>query len=132
LGKEKRTTYYLTGVQQWDNTTPVISIFLVIAVYETMKKDCKYKTPTCGHFNSNKCNRSGQINNQNYWTKGDLLEVFHLIFVDDTSFFFESLEDTENGAHTINDLYARFELVMQVQRGGVKLPHPELRMHIDT
>jgi hypothetical protein len=45
VGKEKRTIYYLPGVQQGDNIAPVIFLFTMLAVCETMKKDWKYKTP---------------------------------------------------------------------------------------
>jgi hypothetical protein len=66
---------------------PVLLLFLMLAVSQTMKTNWKYKTPTCGHFKSNKWNRSGRLKNQNYRTKGDLLEMFHLIFVDDSALF---------------------------------------------
>jgi hypothetical protein len=99
---------------------PVLFLFLMLAVSKTMKKNWKNKTPTFGHFKSNKWNRSGQLKNQNYRTKGDLLEMFHLLFVDDSTFLFESLQDMKNGAHTIHDHYARFGLVMHVGRGDKK------------
>jgi hypothetical protein len=46
--------------------------------------------------------------------------MFHLIFVDDSTFLFESLQDMENGAQTIQDNYARFRLVMHAARGDKK------------
>jgi hypothetical protein len=46
--------------------------------------------------------------------------MFHLLFVDDSTFIFESLQDMERGAHTIHDRYARFGLVMHVGRGDKK------------
>jgi hypothetical protein len=73
---------------------PLIFQFLMLAVSETMKKNWKYKTPTCGHFKSNKWNMIGRLKNQNYPTKGYLLEMFHLLFVDDSTLFFESLQYT--------------------------------------
>jgi hypothetical protein len=67
--KERKTIDYLTGVQQGDNVAPLLFIFLMLTVSETMKKNWKYKTPTFGHFKSNKWNTSGRLKNQNYWTK---------------------------------------------------------------
>jgi hypothetical protein len=52
--KEKRTIDCLTGVQQGDNGAPVLFLFLMLAVSETMKNNWKYKTPTFGNFKSNK------------------------------------------------------------------------------
>jgi hypothetical protein len=78
LGKEKRTIDYLTGVQQGGNVEPVLFLFLMLAVSETMKKNRKYNTPPFEHFKSNKWNRSGRLKDQNYQKKGDLLEMFHL------------------------------------------------------
>jgi hypothetical protein len=104
-------------VQQGDNVAPLLFLCLMLAVSETMKKNWKYKTPTFGHFKSNKWNRSGRLKNQNYWTEGDLLEMFHLLFVDDSNFFFESLQDMENGTQTSHNHCARFGLVMHVGRG---------------
>jgi hypothetical protein len=68
VGKERRTIYYLTRVQQRDNKAPVIFRFMVLAVSETTKKNWKYKTPPFAHFKSNKWNRSGRSKNQKYPT----------------------------------------------------------------
>jgi hypothetical protein len=85
-----------------------------------MKKNWKYKTPPFGHFKSNQWNMSGRLKDQNYRTKVAFLEMFHLLFVGDSTFLFESLQDTESGAQTIHDHYARFGLVMHVGRRGNK------------
>jgi hypothetical protein len=74
-----------------NNIAPEQLIFLMLSVPETMKKDWKYKTPPFIHFKFNKWNRSVQLKNQNYQTEGDLLEMFHLLFFDDSVFFFETL-----------------------------------------
>jgi hypothetical protein len=44
----------------------------------------------------------------------------HLIFVDDSTFFFESLEGMDNGSQTIHYHYAGFGLVMHIGRGDKK------------
>jgi alpha-galactosidase/6-phospho-beta-glucosidase family protein len=47
--------------------------------------------------------------------------MFHpLLFVDDSTFFFETLYTMENGAQNIHDHYARFRLVMHAGRGDKK------------
>jgi hypothetical protein len=121
IRKEKRTIDYLTWVQQGYNVTPVLFIYLMLAVSKTVKKNWKYKAPAFGHFKFNKkWNRSRWLKNQNYWTKGDLLEMCHLLFVDESTFLFESLQDMEIGSQTIHDHYARFVLVMHVGRGDKK------------
>jgi hypothetical protein len=120
VGREKRTIDYLTGVQQGNNLAPLLFLFLMLAVSKTTEKNWKYKTPTVGHFKSNKRNRSRQLKNQNYRTKGYLLDFFHLLFVDDSIFLFESLQDIKIGAQTIHDHYAQFGLVIHVGRGDKK------------
>jgi hypothetical protein len=49
--------------------------------------------------------------------KGDLLEMFHLLFIYDSTFLFGSLQDTDSGAQAIHDHYAQFGLVIHVRRG---------------
>jgi hypothetical protein len=55
-GKQKITIDYLTGLQQGDDVEPLLFIYLMLAISETMNKDWKYKIPTFGHFKSNKWN----------------------------------------------------------------------------
>jgi hypothetical protein len=57
------------------------------------------------------------LKNRNYRTKGDLLEMCRLLFVDDSTFFFETLEDMEHVARAIHDRYAQFGLAIHVGRG---------------
>jgi hypothetical protein len=45
-------------VHQGDNVAPVLFLFLMLDVSETMENNWKYKTPTCGHFKSDKWNMS--------------------------------------------------------------------------
>jgi hypothetical protein len=61
------------------------------------------------------------LKNHNYQTKGDLLEMFHLVSVDGSTLIFESPQEMKIGAQTMHDHYAQFGLVMHVGRGDKKL-----------
>jgi hypothetical protein len=45
VGKEKRLIDYATGVQQGDNVAPVLSLFLMLAVSQTLKEKLSFTTP---------------------------------------------------------------------------------------
>jgi hypothetical protein len=50
VGKEKRYIDYKTGIQQGDNITPILSIFLMLEVYKTLEKKWQFKKPQFRHF----------------------------------------------------------------------------------
>jgi hypothetical protein len=53
-GKWKGLIDYLTGAQQGDNVAPVLFLFLVLAVSQTLKEKWNFTTPDYGHFEGNK------------------------------------------------------------------------------
>jgi hypothetical protein len=55
---------YLTGVQQGDNVTPVILLFLMLAVSHTLKEKWSFTTPEYRHFEENKWGKSGRLKNR--------------------------------------------------------------------
>jgi hypothetical protein len=91
IGKEKRHIDYKTGVQQCDKSAPTLFIFLMLAVSETLEKKWKLKKPQFRHFKESVWKKSERVRNQNTRAKGILIELFYLLFVNDSTFMFESL-----------------------------------------
>jgi hypothetical protein len=54
VGKEKRTSDYLTGVQQGNTVAPSLFLFIVLAVSQTLKDKWNFKTPCYGFFDEKK------------------------------------------------------------------------------
>jgi hypothetical protein len=63
VGKEIRLINYLTGVQQGDNVAPIIFLFIMLAVSQTLKGKWNFKNPCCGFFNEKKWGKSGKLKN---------------------------------------------------------------------
>jgi hypothetical protein len=49
---------------------------------------------------------------KNYRTKGTYLFLFHLLYADDSTFFFETLDELMYGSQTTLDHYTHFGLIM--------------------
>jgi hypothetical protein len=45
VGREKRKSNYLSGVQQGDNVAPILFLFIMLAVYQTLKDKWNFKNP---------------------------------------------------------------------------------------
>jgi hypothetical protein len=80
-GNEKRLIDYLTSGQQGGNVAPVLLLFFMLAVSQTLKKKWNFKFPKYGYFEEKKCGKSGRIKNQNYKTQGTYLYLFHLLYI---------------------------------------------------
>jgi hypothetical protein len=68
--KEKRLIDYLNGVQQGDNVAPVLFIFLMLAVSQTLKEKWNFTTPEYRNFEENKWGKIGRLKNQKHKTRG--------------------------------------------------------------
>jgi hypothetical protein len=100
---------YNTGVQQGDNVAPILFIFVMLAVSTALKDKWTLNSPNYGHLPSSDWRKRGGLINQNYRAKCTLLELFHILFDDDITFLFETLEELRRGAKLIHDHYARFD-----------------------
>ena len=120
IGDITEVLNYYTGVQQGDNVAPSLFLLFMLAVSLTLKKKWKFQTPKFGHFKQTKWNKSGRLKNQNFKVKGDIFELFHILFVDDSTFIFETPEELVNGVKEIQQHYARFGLIMHVGKNGKK------------
>jgi hypothetical protein len=118
-GKGNRFIDYLTGVQQGDDLAPILFLFLMLAVSQTLKK-WKFKTLKYGYVKETKWGKSGKLQNQNYKTQGTYLFLFHLFYVEDITFFFESLDELTHGSHVILDHYTQFSLIVHTGYEGNK------------
>jgi hypothetical protein len=65
----------------------------MLAVYKTLERKWKFKKPQFRHFKESVWKTPGRIRNHNTRANDILLELFYLIFVDDITFLFESLDE---------------------------------------
>jgi hypothetical protein len=75
-------------------------------------------------FYENKWGKSGRLKNQNHKTKGNYHYLFHLLYVDDSTFLFETRDEIGLGSQVIHDNCALFGLIMHVGDNG-KTPKTE-------
>jgi hypothetical protein len=104
---------YKNRVQQGDNVSPIVFLFVMLEVSTMFKNKKDIHSPKFGHFPSTR-RKSGRLINYNHRTKGNLLELSHLIFVGDITFLFETTERLTMGAQFIVDHYAQVGLIMHV------------------
>jgi hypothetical protein len=90
------------------------------AVSTTLKDKWTLNSPKHGHFPPSRWQNSRRLINQNYRSKGTLLELFHILFFDDSTFLFETLEELTLGAQLVYDQYAPFGIILHVEREGKK------------
>jgi hypothetical protein len=60
------------------------------------------------------------LRKRNEETRGTYLLLFHLIYVDESTFIFETLDDMTHGGQVILDHFFQFGLIMHIGRRGIK------------
>jgi hypothetical protein len=96
IGKKVRAIDCNTGIQQGDNMAPIIFIFCCACSVNGTQSQIDteliyvWALPI---IPSSHWRKSRRLINQNYRAKGALLELFHVLFVDDSMFLFETLEE---------------------------------------
>jgi hypothetical protein len=120
VGKEERDIEYITGVQQGEHFAPILFLCLMLAVSSTLRKICPYRSLEFGHFPSRLWSKSGRFRNQATKTWGILLTLLQILFVDDSTFIFDTEIDTVSASQLIHGHYARFGILMHVGRNGKK------------
>jgi hypothetical protein len=111
---------YTVGVRQGDNMAPVLFLFIMQAMMETMVDGWKNNNRPLAKFQHHRTTRSGRAKGRLTTqpapnkTKGQSFYLPGLLFVDDGAFVFETHEDTQKGAEFIRNHMARFGLLMHV------------------
>ena len=82
IGDEERNIPYTTGIKQGDCMAPVLFLFLMQAFAETLenkwKEDWQLQTMQYTYHEDPK---KGQLQAQTYRTKGSILKITHLLYV---------------------------------------------------
>lgn len=113
LGMLLREIPYSVGVQQGDNMAPVLFLFLIQAMSETLERRWDIEKPQF-RFLPTRNKERGRLVGQTWKTKGSALNLFCLLYVDDGSLVFATREDMIRGANFLHAHMARFGLIMHV------------------
>ena len=110
-GKSMCEIDYKTGIQQGDNMAPILFLFIMQSVMETLDKDlpANNSKPEFRYFPNDK----GCLTGQRTKSAGTSFNVFSLLFIDDGALF-QSQDEMEKAAQTIHDHFKRFGLQMHV------------------
>ena len=124
IGKEKQDIPYTVGVKQGDNMAPVLFLFLMQAMAETLEAEWLkegIKIPEFRYHKETKCVK-GRMRAQSTKAKGTAFSLFKILYVDDGAFMFESKKDMVRGANVVKAHFARFGLIMHhgTEKAGSK------------
>ena len=88
IGKNLERIPYETGVQQGNNMAPILFLFIMQAIMETLDKDlpANNSKPEFWYFPNDK----GCLTGQRTKSAGTPFNVFSLLFIDDGAFLFQS------------------------------------------
>ena len=88
IGKNLERIPYKTGVQQGDNMAPILFLFIMQAIMETLDKDlpANNSKPEFQYFPNDK----GHLTGQRTKSAGTPFNIFSLLFIDDGAFLFQS------------------------------------------
>ena len=119
---DPRSIPYTVGVKQGDAMAPVLFLFLMQAFAETLEdswEEAEIEVPTF-NYHRNRDNPIGRLVNQRSQSKGTLLLLNNLLYVDDGAFIFTNKTDMIKAAEIIYKHFARFGLIMHIGRDGKK------------
>jgi hypothetical protein len=119
---EPRSIPYTVGVKQGDAMAPVLFLFLIQAFAETIEEEwekAEIEIPSF-NFHRNRERPIGRLVGQRTQSKGTLILLNNLLYVDDGAFIFTNREDMEKAAGLIFDHFAKFGLIMHIGTNGKK------------
>jgi hypothetical protein len=117
IGKEEREVPYRIGVKQGDNMAPVLFIYLMNAVAETLSNKWDFNKLEYNWFpESANGNKRGKLTGQSPKAMGSKFDLFYFLYVDDGAMLFENREDLKKGTNLIMSHFARFGLEMHIGR----------------
>jgi exonuclease III len=120
IGKENRTIPYSVGVKQGDNMAPVLFLFLMQALSETLEREWKENNIAIPEFKHFPKSGKGRLLGQDWRAKGMTFQMYYLLYVDDGAFNFENKEDMIKASKLIRDTMKRFGLIMHIGENGGK------------
>jgi hypothetical protein len=122
LEKETINIQYSTGVQQGDNTSPVLFAYIMQAFLNTLKTETKpsefryFKTPKNGNLK----NLNGRLTGQPTTSKGTPFEFNNVFFVDDSVFIADNLKELENLMPILIQHFKRLGMQMHVGNNNTR------------
>jgi hypothetical protein len=121
IGKDDREIEYGTGVQQGNNMAPILFLFVMLAVMETLDLTGTTK-PEFRYFpqSDKPLKQRGRLLGQPTKSNGSSFNIENLLYVDDGAFLFQSHSDIQTGAQKIHDHFAHFGLQMHVGNASTK------------
>ena len=125
IGKEKATIAQTVGVRQGDNLSPVIFLMIMTAFSEILDM-----TWTSSNIPKPKFHRYDMSNTKGAKLTGhnitrdfrnsSAFNTYHILYLDDGSFLFQSRTDLVNGLDIINNIFNSMGLEMHVGKGDTK------------
>ncbi|MHA7927757.1 MAG: reverse transcriptase domain-containing protein, partial [Marinobacter sp.] len=127
IGDEVLEIPYTIGVQQGDNMAPLLFIFLMQAVAETLDKKwtteglrpLSYRAPKHHQKKNGEITHRGRLLGQPCKTIGRTFHLHGLYYCDDGAFLFETHDQLKKGANLIYHTFNEFGLEMHIGREGV-------------
>lgn len=125
LTVEKKTAHipYTVGVQQGDSMVPILFLFVMQALSETMENKwdehlskLEYR---CLPTADGKTTR-GRLLSQRISRKGTSFNLFYQLYVDDGALLFATKEDLEKTARFMHAHFSKFGLTMHIGKDGSK------------
>ena len=103
IGKEKESIPYTVGVKQGDNMAPVLFLFLMQAMAETLEAEWILHNIETTEYRYHKETKviKGRLCGQDPKAKGVTFSLFKILYVDDGAFMFTSKNDMVRGADII-------------------------------
>jgi hypothetical protein len=131
IGKESTTIPYSIGVQQGNNMAPVLFLFVMQAFTDMIEKNwsqLNLKPLQFNFFSQIK----GRLLAQPTRSRGDLLDLIHLLYVDDGRFLFETRDVLEKGSQLIYNTFNMLGLSMHVGSNNEKSKSEAMHIEDET
>jgi hypothetical protein len=115
VGKEKREVPYKIGVKQGDNRAPILFIYLMNPVAETLSNKLDFNKLEYNWFpESMNGNKRRRLTGHSPKALGSKYDLFYFVYVDDGAMLFKNREDLKKGRNLIMSHFTRFSLEMQI------------------
>eukprot|EP00978_Attheya_sp_CCMP212_P004868 scaffold10680_cov64-Attheya_sp.AAC.12 len=114
---------YTVGVKQGNAIAPLLFFFLIQGFAEMLEEeweDADVGIPTFNYHENRESPIGRLVGHQRTQSKGSLLLLNNLLYVDDGAFIFTNKPDMEKVASIIFEHFTRFGLIMHIGTGEKK------------
>ena len=125
IGNEKATIAQTVGVRQGDNLSPVIFLMIMTAFSEILDTTWTSSNIPKPQFHRHDMSntKGAKLTGHNImrdFHNSSTFNTYHILYLDDGSFLFQSRTDLVNGLEIINNIFNSMGLEMHVGRGDTK------------